>query len=115
MPGIPGLTIHAGNLRRICRVAAEFTQICIYIYISKVPALHGFASRVVFCTAWHCKWQAKNSHCTELPGPAGKATMHGFARNTRKWIGNFTNLHGTAWQIPVHMYPNLALLMKLEP
>ena len=79
-----------------------------------MPALHGFVSRVVFCTARHCTWQAKNPHCTELHGPAGKATMHGFARKTCKWIPNFTDLHGTAWKVPVHMDPNLALLMELN-
>ena len=85
-----------------------------YTEIRKLPALHGFVARVVFCTARHCPWQAKNPHCTELHGPAGKATMHGFARRTCKWIPSFTDLHGTTWKVPVHMDPNLALLMKLN-
>ena len=79
-----------------------------------MPALHGFVSRVFFCTAWHCTWQAKSPHCTELHGPAGKATMHGLARTTCKWIPSFTDLHGTAWKVPVHMDPNLALLMEFN-
>ena len=91
-----------------------YTYIYIYIYIRKVPALHGFVSRVFFCTAWHCTWQAKSPHCTELHGPAGKATMHGLARTTCKWIPSFTDLHGTAWKAPVHMDPNLALLVELN-
>ena len=79
-----------------------------------MPALHGFVSRVVFCTARHRTWQAKNPHCTELHGPAGKATMHGFTRKMCKSIPNFTDLHGTAWKVPVHMDPNLSLLMELN-
>ena len=76
-----------------------------------MPALHGFVSRVFFCTAWHCTWQAKSPHCTELHGPASKATMHGLARTTCKWIPSFTDLHRTAWK---HMDPNLSLLMELN-
>ena len=57
---------------------------------------------------------SKEPHCTALHGPAGKATMHGFARKTCKWIPNFTDLHGTAWKVPVHMDPNLAALMGLN-
>ena len=89
----------------------RYKYIYIYIYIKKLPALHGSVARVVFCTAQHCPWQAKNPHCTELHGLAGKATMHGFARKTCKWIPNFTGLHGLAGRVPVHMDPNVAALM----
>ena len=64
--------------------------------------------------AMHCTWQAKSPHCTELHGPAGKATMNGFAQKTCKWIPSFTDLHGTAWKVPVHMDLNLALRMELN-
>ena len=63
-----------------------YTYIC--IYNRKLPALHGFVSRVAFGTARHCTWQAKNPHCTEL--------------------------HGTAWKVPVHVDPKVALLMELK-
>ena len=86
----------------------------IHINIKKLPALHRFVARVVFCTARHCPWQAKNPHCTELHEPAGKATMHGFARKTRKWSPSSKDLHGTTCTVPIHMDPNLALLMKLN-
>ena len=65
------------------------------------------------CTARHCMWQAKNPRCMEWHGPAGRATMHGFAQKTCNWIPIFTDLHGTAWKVPVHMDPNLALLLEL--
>ena len=61
------------------------------MHIRKLPVLHGFVSRVFVCTARHSTWQAKNHHCTELHRPAGRATMHGFARKTCKWIPNFTD------------------------
>ena len=81
----------------------------------KVPALHGFVSQVVFCTAQHCTWQANNPHCTELHRPAGKATMHGFAGKTCKWIPNFTDLHGTAWKVPVKSLCPIKTLPNLGP
>ena len=62
----------------------------------KVPALHGFVSRLVVCSVRHRTWQAKNPHCTGLHGPAGRATMHGLAQKTCKLIPNCTALHGTA-------------------
>ena len=40
--------------------------------------------------------------------------MHGLARTTCKWIPSFTDLHGTAWKAPVHLDPNLALLVELN-
>ena len=69
----------------------------IYVYIPG-RCLHctGLFQMCFCCTERHCKWQAKNPHCTELHGPAGKATMHGFARKACKWIPNFTALHDTA-------------------
>ena len=92
-----------------------YIHIYIYIYIYQETActaricctdglLHGTALHVA----------SKEPHCTALHGPAGKATMHGFARKTCKWIPSFTDLHGTTWKVPVHMDPNLALLMKLN-
>ena len=47
-------------------------------------------------------------------GPAGKATMQRFARRTCDRIPNFMDLYGTAWKVPVHMDPNLALRMELN-
>ena len=45
---------------------------------------------------------SKETHCTALHGP-GEAMMHRFTRNTSKWIPNFLDSHGTAWQAPAHM------------
>ena len=107
----------SGGERNLLGTAARFLSSVlkhIYIYIKKLPALHGFVAWVVSCTARHYPWQAQNPHCTELHGPGGKATMHGFARKTCKWIPSFTDLHGTAWKMNVHMDPNLKLLMKLN-
>ena len=67
----------------------------VYIYIRKLPALHGLVSHVF--VARHATARGKQQNlCTALHGPACKAAMHGFAWTTCKWIPNFTGLNGTA-------------------
>ena len=51
----------------------------IYI-IRKLPALHRLVARVVFCTAQHCTWQAKNPiarRCTDLLLKPRCTDLHG--------------------------------------
>ena len=57
---------------------------------------------------------SKEPHSMALHGPAGRATMHGIAWKTCKWIPNLTDLHGTASKVPVLMDPDLAPLMELN-
>ena len=86
-----------------------YAHIHIHIYTYIYTFISGF-----FCTALKCSWQAKNSGCTDLHGPAGKATMPGLARRTCKWVPTFTYFHGTTRKVRVHVDAHLALLMRLN-
>ena len=77
----------------------------IYIYRYQEGA---YTARICFTSvsvARHGIARAKNPHCTDL--------LVRICTNNAKWIPNFTNLHGTAWKVPVHMDPNLSLFMEL--
>ena len=89
----------------------------IYMYIRKLPALHGFVSRVFCCTAPHCTWQAKNPiarrctdllamasiepHCTDLHGrPLARIftdlPKHDDARTCTENVQQHPGMHGIA-------------------
>ena len=89
-----------------------YIYICIYVYYCLI--YHGLVSRAFLLHGKALHVAVKKPILHGVARTCVKATAHAYAWITYKWIPNFTDLHGTAWKVLVHIYPTLALLMELN-